>query len=163
MTPAGLIEKYRLQPHPEGGWYREIHRSGRSVGTPSGYPGDRTALTVIYFLLVAGDFSAFHRVRSEEVWVHLAGAPLQLVVIENDEPQINLLSSAEEPGAPVAVVPPGEFQAARTLGQYTLVTCLVAPGFDFADFEMPSRENLLHLFPRHEALVNQFSRSPAIP
>ena len=146
MKTDELIEQYRLQPHPEGGWYREVHRSERSVGVPAGYPGERSALTIIYFLLAAGDFSAFHRVRSEEVWIHLAGAPLELVVLD-DEPLIHLLARAGEAGEPLAVVPPDALQAARTLGAFTLVTCLVAPGFDFADFVIPSREELLPAIP----------------
>jgi predicted cupin superfamily sugar epimerase len=157
LTAEQLILKYALKPHPEGGWYREVYRSSRSVGTPAGYPGERSPLTVIYFLLAAGDFSAFHRVRSEEAWVHLAGAPLELVVLE-EEALVHLLGRPGETEEPLAVVPPEALQAARTLGDFTLVSCLVAPGFDFADFEIPSREDLLRRYPRHEALIRRFTR-----
>ncbi len=152
-----LIDRYDLQPHPEGGWYREVHRSTRSLGHLPGYPGERTALTAIYFLLAAGDFSAFHRVRSEEVWVHLAGDSLELVLLDQ-EPRLLTLAAPGEEGEPLLVVPPGVLQAARPLGTFTLVTCLVAPGFDFADFELPTREELEGLFPRHVELVRRFTR-----
>ncbi len=157
-----LIDRYALQPHPEGGWYREVHRSPRSLGLLPGYPGERTALTAIYFLLAAGDFSAFHRVRSEELWVHLAGDPLELVLLDG-EPRLLTLAPAGGDGEPLLVVPPGILQAARPLGTFTLVTCLVAPGFDFADFEIPTRAELEALFPRHAELVRTFTRSHPHP
>ena len=157
MTADQLIERHHLQPHPEGGWYREIHRSPLSVGMPAGFPGERMALTAIYFLLASGDFSAFHRVRGEEVWVFLAGAPLQLVVLDG-APRCHTLAPAGDVGEPLAVVPPGALQAARTLGEFTLVSCLVAPGFDFADFAIPPREELVAAYPQHESLVRRFTR-----
>jgi uncharacterized protein len=162
MTAESLIARYRLQPHPEGGWYREVHRSTRSLGFLPGYAGERVALTAIYFLLAEGEFSAFHRVRSEEAWVHLAGAPLMLVLLE-EEPRFITLGPAGREGEPIAVVPGGVLQAASSLGEFTLVSCLVAPGFDFADFEIPPREGLLRAHPRHEPLVRRFTRaaSPA--
>ena len=156
MTADDYIGLYRLQRHPEGGWYREVHRSAVSLGLLAGYSGERTALTAIYFLLAAGDFSAFHRVRSEEAWVHLAGAPLELVLLE-EEPRIVPLSPAGY-GEPLAVVPPGMLQAACSLGEFTIVSCLVAPGFDFADFTIPTRDELLRAYPQHEALVRRFTR-----
>jgi len=156
MTADELIERYRLQRHPEGGWYREVHRSSHLLGRPVGYPGERAALTAIYFLLSAGDFSAFHRVRSEEAWVHLAGAPLELTLLE-DEPRFLMLAPPGY-GEPLHVVPPNVLQAARTLGEYTLAACLVAPGFDFADFAIPPREELERTFPRYCDLVRRFTR-----
>ena len=156
MTGAEYIDRYRLRPHPEGGWYREVHRSEHLLGPLPGYSGERTALTAIYFLLARDDFSAFHRVRSEEAWVHLAGAPLELVLLAEDT-RIVPLAPADY-GEPLTVVPPDTLQAARTLGEYTLVACLVAPGFDFSDFELPSRDDLLMAYPQHEALVRRFTR-----
>ncbi len=152
-----IIDRYDLQPHPEGGWYREVHRSPSSLGLLPGYTGERTALTVIYFLLAGDDFSAFHRVRSEEVWVHLAGDPLELVLLD-EEPRLLTLSPPGGDGEPLLVVPPGVLQAARPLGAFTFVTCLVAPGFDFADFELPARAELESLFPHQVELVRRFTR-----
>jgi uncharacterized protein len=152
----GVIERYQLKPHPEGGWYREVHRSAHVLGSLAGYPGERAALTAIYFLLSAGDFSAFHRVRSEEAWVHLAGAPLELTLL-GEEPRFLILSPAGC-GEPLHVVPPDMPQAARTLGTYTLAACLVAPGFDFSDFAILPRAELERDFPRHFDLVHRFTR-----
>lgn len=157
LTPRELISRYGLRPHPEGGHYREVHRSAAPLGAPEGYPGPRVALTAIYFLLAEGEFSAFHRVRSEEVWVHLAGAPLELVVLEK-APRVHRLTPAGGEGTPLAVVPPRALQAARSLGAWTLSTCFVAPGFDFEDFELPSRDELLRAHRAHAALIRRFTR-----
>ncbi len=153
----GLIETYRLAPHPEGGWFREFHRSGRSVGPLPGFPGTRPAVTAIYFLLTRETFSAFHRLRSEEIWVHLAGAPLSLVLLGPGACRLRLASAADG-GPPAIVVPPGALQAARTGGAYALVACVVAPGFEFADFEVPAREALLREFPEHAELIRGLTR-----
>ena len=156
-TSAGeLINRYKLAPHPEGGWYREFHRSDVSVGTLPGYSGQRTSLTAIYFLLAKGEFSAFHRVLGEEVWVHLAGDPLELVLLDK-EPRFITLAPAGS-GEPVAVVPPNVLQAARTGSRYALVGCTVAPGFDFTDFSMPSREELLREYPGSGEVIRRFTR-----
>lgn len=152
-----MIQRYGLRPHPEGGYYREVHRSSRSIGIPPGYPAERTALTAIYFLLGQDECSAFHRVRGEEAWIHLAGSALELVVLDR-APRIHLLTAAGGDGMPLVIVPPGVLQAARSLGDWTLVTCLVAPGFDFADFEMPPREALLKSHPAHADLIRRFTR-----
>ena len=156
MTADDYIGLYQLQRHPEGGWYREVHRSAVSLGLLAGYPGERTALTAIYFLLAAGDFSAFHRVRSEEAWVHLAGAPLELVLL-GEESRIIPLAQAGY-GEPLAVVPRDVLQAARSLGDFTFAACLVAPAFDFADFELPTRAELEKVYPRQAELVRRFTR-----
>ncbi len=154
-----LIEAYGLAPHPEGGWFREFHRSGRSVGPLPGFPGSRPAVTAIYFLLTRETFSAFHRLRSEEIWFHLAGAPVTLVVL-GPEPKTFRVASAADGGPPAHVVPARALQAARTDGDYALVACVVAPGFDFADFEIPGREALLREFPEHAALIRGLTRGP---
>jgi len=152
-----LIARFGLKPHPEGGWFAEVHRSRCSVGTPAGYPGERVALTAIYFLLKEGEFSAFHTVTGEEVWIHLAGAPLELVQLD-PEPRTLCLSAAGEKGEPLIVVPPGGHQAARSLGSFTLTSCLVAPGFDFDDFRMPRAAELLVRYPNAQALIARFTR-----
>ncbi|HEY5973755.1 MAG TPA: cupin domain-containing protein, partial [Geobacteraceae bacterium] len=109
-------------------------------------------------LLEQDDFSALHRVRGEEAWLHLAGAPLELVLLGNG-PERSLLTAPGGGGVPLLVVPPGVLQAARSLGEFTLVSCLVAPGFDFVDFSLPSRQELLLAYPQFEGLIREFTRS----
>lgn len=152
-----LIETYGLEPHPEGGWYREFHRSGRSLGPLPGFPGTRPAVTAIYFLLTRETFSAFHRLRSEEIWIHLAGAPLTVVLLGPGARTVRVASAADG-GPPALVVPAGALQAARTGGAYALAACVVAPGFDYADFEIPGREALLREFPEHAELIGGLTR-----
>lgn len=152
-----IISAYGLTRHPEGGWHREYHRSPRTFSGLPGYAGPRTALTAIYFLLARGDFSAFHRLRSEEAWVHLAGAPLEIVLL-SVEPEMKTIASVADGGPPAAVVPAGALQAARPLGPYALVTCLVAPGFEYDDFDLPSRGELIAAYPAHAALIRELTR-----
>jgi len=131
-----LIRALDLQPHPEGGYYREIFRSPHRVSPRDGRP-DRSALTTIHFLLTRGQHSRWHRVASDEVWHFLAGDPLQLCWIEGEEQaRVVTLGESELDGPFVEVVPAGCWQAARTMGAFSLVGCTVGPGFEFADFEM---------------------------
>ena len=134
-----LIRTLGLKPHPEGGYYGETWRSPLEV-TPSDGRGTRTALTTIYFLLPAGAISRWHRVRSDEVWMYVEGAPLELFTIPSTERQLESvrLGHLASNQKPVHCVPAGWWQAARSTGDYTLVSCVVGPGFEFADFEMLS-------------------------
>ncbi len=132
---AALIRELELRPHPEGGYFREIFRSPERVQPLDGRP-PRAALTTIHFLLVAGQHSRWHRVRSDEVWHFYEGEPLDLFWTVGDEVHHATLG----PGLPgtrsVAVVPAGCWQAALPAGSHALVGCTVGPGFDFEDFEM---------------------------
>ncbi|MGW2664386.1 cupin domain-containing protein [Nocardia tengchongensis] len=128
-----LAAELDLQPHPEGGWYRETWRSEVEF-TPPDYPGPRASATAIYFLLLPGERSAPHTVTSDEIWFWHRGGPL-LLNIGGEE--IVLGPDAERGQRPQAVVPGGVSQAARPAGDdYVLVSCVVAPGFDFADFRL---------------------------
>lgn len=129
MTAAEIIALLDLKPHPEGGHYRETFRDphqvdGRSVGT------------AIYFLLAAGEASHWHRVDAVEIWHFHAGAPLELKIFDQAEQRIVLGADLTAGQRPQGVVPKGAWQAARSLGDWTLVGCTVSPGFDFAGFEM---------------------------
>jgi predicted cupin superfamily sugar epimerase len=125
-----LVRTLGLAPHPEGGHYREVFRSTVQVATPR---GPRAALTTIDFLLAAGEFSAWHRVRADEVWHLLEGGPLRLWVVPADLGRIDAFElGAAHP--PRLVVPAGDWQAAEPLGDFAYVGATVAPGFDFADF-----------------------------
>jgi uncharacterized protein len=135
--PTELISLLQLQPHPEGGWYREVYRAAATV-VPDDSRLPRSALTVIYFLLERSQFSAWHVVASDECWQYCEGDPLELLMFDpgnNQRERIELGPIAASRRS-VSVVPPNVWQAARSLGEYTLVQCAVGPGFDFADFQM---------------------------
>jgi predicted cupin superfamily sugar epimerase len=139
MTPTGraadLIACLQLQPHPEGGYYREIFRSAHAV-TPQDSRGPRSALTTIHFLLVRSQFSAWHRVASDEVWHLLEGGPLRLHLMAPSLDRIESvdLAPAGPTQGPVFTVPAGWWQAAEPLDELALCGATVGPGFDFADF-----------------------------
>jgi uncharacterized protein len=124
-----LIGRLALQPHPEGGWYREIYRSPTRVETAR---GSRSALTTIHYLLERNQLSRWHVVQADELWHFYAGAPLEL--LEYD-PASRKFSRHELSAASVGIIPAGVWQAARSLGDYSLVGCTVGPGFEFADFQ----------------------------
>jgi predicted cupin superfamily sugar epimerase len=136
-----LIEQLQLQPHPEGGWYREVFRSSGQVTPQDGRPA-RSALTSIYFLLEAAQHSRLHRVLSDEVWVHLEGAALDLWTWDATGGRLHHapLGPVSPKTTPQHVVAAGLWQAARPHANdaagYTLVACMVGPGFDFSDFRM---------------------------
>jgi len=155
-----VIQRLGLAPHPEGGFFRETFRAPAVVAAPFG-PVARAASTAIYFLLRAGDFSAFHSVQSDEVWHHYLGATLELHTIDaQGEPQrIELGSNLMNGELPQWVVPANSLQGARIIGDgFGLFGCTVAPGFDFADFSMPSRSELLARFPELAHLIESFTR-----
>ena len=134
-----LIDRYQLQPHPEGGWYRELHRSHTVVTRADG--SERSGFTAILFLLEAGNASAWHRVHgADESWHFIAGAPVELQLrsdhASQSQPQLLGFSVERAELQPLVVVPAGWWQAARSLGAWSLVSCCVGPGFDFADFEI---------------------------
>jgi len=153
-----VITQLGLQPHPEGGYYAETFRSLESVMLSDGR--QRSASTAIYFLLPEGAFSALHRVAANECWHHYGGAPLELVMIspKGSLERVILGPDLNAGQRPQQVVLSGWWQAARPLdGGSSLAGCTVAPGFDFADFEMLSRLVLLELFPSHAAVILEFT------
>jgi predicted cupin superfamily sugar epimerase len=130
---AALVERLGLAPHPEGGWYREVHRATERISTPR---GERSALTTIYYLLEHQQLSRWHVVASDEIWHFYAGAPLELLTYapETCALQRHVLATPVGAQMPVGIVPAGVWQAARSTGAWSLVGCNVGPGFDFADF-----------------------------
>jgi predicted cupin superfamily sugar epimerase len=130
-----------LSPHPEGGWYRETWRSPVEF-TPAGYPAERAAATGIYFLLAPGERSRWHRVRSDEVWLWHSGGPLTLRFggtgeAPHLEHELTLGAELAEGERPQVLIPGGVWQSAEPASaQEVLVSCIVAPGFDFADFTL---------------------------
>ena len=131
MTAGEVVRLLDLQPHPEGGFYRETFRAPADGGR-------RAASTAVYYLLREGEVSAWHRVDADEVWHWYAGAPLELTTSEGgrDRSTVRLGTDLAAGERPQAVVPPGVWQTARSLGAWTLVGCTVAPAFEFSGFEM---------------------------
>jgi uncharacterized protein len=136
MHARQLIRQLCLKAHPEGGWYRELYRSTTRVAGPQ---GERCALTGIYYLLERHQASRWHVVGSDETWSFYDGAPLEVYAYDPASQVLtrHLLDRLGE-REPVATVPAGVWQAARTLGDYSLAGCHVAPGFEFADFRFVS-------------------------
>ncbi|GJL96784.1 MAG: cupin [Hyphobacterium sp.] len=131
MTAAEMIAALDLAPHPEGGWFREVFRDGSQTS-------GRAHSTAIYFLLEVGQISHWHRVDAVEVWHWYAGAPLRLDIAGSDDSirSLTLSSDLTDGHRPVGIVPEQAWQSARSLGEWTLVGCTVAPGFEFSGFEL---------------------------
>ncbi|MET0969477.1 MAG: cupin domain-containing protein [Tardiphaga sp.] len=134
-TAAEIIAKLALQPHPEGGYYRETFRD-----TATDDRG-RAASTAIYFLLEAGQRSHWHRIDAVEIWHYHAGAPLVLEIADDrGRRSVTLGADVLAGELPQGIVPPHAWQAAKSTGDWTLVSCTVAPGFDFATFELAAKD-----------------------
>lgn len=161
-----LVARLGLVPHPEGGFYRETYRSPLRVAhpaVPSATDSTRAAGTAIEWLLPAGEFSAFHRVRwTDEVYHLYAGDAIELHLIHLDRRyERRVLTTDLDTGVPTTTVAAGCWQAFRLVagGRWAFGGCTVAPGFDFADFELPTTAQLLESFPEHEAIIRQLTRS----
>ncbi len=131
MDADQVIQCYRLEPHPEGGHYRETFRAP----APN---GGRGAVSAIYYLLRADETSAWHRIDAIEIWHHYAGAPLRLSLCADGMTVTERLLGTGDAAEPQAVVPVGCWQSAVSLGEWTLVGCTVAPAFEFSGFELAS-------------------------
>lgn len=162
-----LVEKLSLKTHPEGGFYNETYRSAESLpasALPERFTGERQFSTAIYYLLEAGHFSAFHRIRSDEVWHLYHGGPIEIFELDPEGTLHTHVLRGEPLGEACfqAVVPAGRWFAARPVAgaAYVLVGCTVSPGFDFADFEMADRAAMIAAFPQHEALITELTYDP---
>ena len=161
MKPAShWVEKYAMQPHPEGGFFAETYRASETIphaALPQRFSGERNLSTAIYFLLENHHFSAFHRIQSDEVWHFYAGESLNIFVIHGDNRLeiIRLGQNSDSGEVFQAVVPAGAWFGSKPAANsaYSLVGCTVSPGFDFADFEMASRSELLKLYPQHAETI----------
>lgn len=149
------VEKLEMLPHPEGGFYKETYRSEESI------PGtNRQLMTGIYFLLTSDNVSRFHRIKSDEMWFYHAGSPLIVHTLdENGHTQNHVGLDFEAGQQPQFLVPKYTIFGSSVLleDSYSLVSCVVAPGFDFADFELFSKEELLPLFPAHKAIIERLT------
>ncbi|NES87873.1 cupin domain-containing protein [Okeania sp. SIO2B9] len=159
------IEKLGLTKHPEGGYYKETYRCEEKIAQenlPKRFEGDRSVATAIYFLLEGTDFSALHRLESDELWHFYAGTSLTVHVIEesgNYYP-INLGDNFEEGEVFQALVKAGSWfgSTVNDAQSYALVDCTVHPGFDFNDFELAKQEELTKLYPQHQSLIEKMTR-----
>lgn len=165
-TAAELVSRLHLTRHPEGGWFRESYRSTESIpaeALPERFAGRRSYSTSIYFLLERGEVSALHRIKSDELWHFYAGSPLTVQVITPSGAHLELQLGGDLAAGESfqAMVPQGCWFGAELsgAGDYALVGCTVAPGFDFADFEMAGRKELLHRYPAHAALIERLTRN----
>ncbi len=159
-----IIENLRLEAHPEGGWYRQTWQSANMLPSNAipDHGSSRPCSTSIYFLLTSDNFSAFHRIKSDEIWYHHAGDPLEIIILdENRVPELLMIGSAQQGKEPQAVAPAGKWFASRVLegGEWALVGCAVAPGFDFSDFALAERQELLRRWPVHEKLILSLTRT----
>ncbi len=143
-TAAELVKQLDLQPHPEGGWYKEIYRSPNNIESNS---KQRSVLTGIYFLLEENKMSRWHVVDADEVWHFYEGDALELFVASPDFSEVKTirLDEISNGAAPVYVVPKGWWQAARSTGRFTLVGCNVAPGFEFSGFRFANNAECAHV------------------
>jgi predicted cupin superfamily sugar epimerase len=131
LSAADIITRLGLRPHPEGGHYRETFRDGRVDGN------GRSVATAIYFLLARGERSHWHRIDAVEIWHHYAGSALILEIADDQgQRSVRLGPDVAAGERPQAIVPAHAWQAAQSTGDWTLVGCTVAPGFDFSSFEL---------------------------
>jgi uncharacterized protein len=160
-TAREWIERLALVPHPEGGWYRETYRSAERVeaaSLPARFGGARVLSTTIYYLLCAGERSALHRIKSDEVWHHYAGDAVTLWVL--DTPGVARELRLGGDGEPQVTIPAGAWYGARGGGGgsgYALMGGTVAPGFEFDDFELADRATLLAGWPTHRAIIEDLT------
>lgn len=165
-TKALRIQELDLQAHPEGGYFKETYRSSEKIGKESlagTYSGDRNVATCIYFLLDSDSFSALHRIKQDEIWHFYEGSSLEIheIDLEGNYSCTQVGIDFQKGERPQYVVPAGHWFGATVLEKdsYSLVGCTVAPGFDFDDFEMAERSQLLQQFPQHETIIKRLTRS----
>jgi hypothetical protein len=150
-----LIDKYNLVPHPEGGYYAVVYESKRAVRSPV-VNKERKAITHIYFLLLKGQVSLFHKVAHDEIWNFYEGDPVKLIKYNGSTVEEDIIGSGCSDY--VSIVEGGDYQAAESTGDYSLVGCSVAPGFEFEDFsllrdDLETKEKLLRKFPDYRKFV----------
>lgn len=165
MKAKDYIEHLQLLPHPEGGYYKETYRSDWMISesiAEKGFTGDRSLVTAIYFLIEKDNFSALHRIKSDEIWHFYAGDPLEVIEISGEGELIctkigNNILNGEQPQYTVKA---GRWFGSRVLkgGAFSLVGCTVAPGFDFRDFEMGDRGKLVSDFQEYWEIIGEMTR-----
>ena len=169
MTAETWIEKLQLIPHPEGGFYKETYRSSSLMpaNTFNDFPSSRNVSTAIYFLIPSDKFSAFHKIKSDELWFHHAGSSLLIHYFDSsNQIQTNKLGNdLENDEFPQAIVPANSWFGSEVekSNSYSLVSCVVAPGFDFTDFELANREALILKYPNDKELITRLTYASIAP
>ncbi|MDT0644098.1 cupin domain-containing protein [Zunongwangia sp. F363] len=160
-----IIRKLDLQPHPEGGYFRETYRSKEAIEEASlpGFENKRNFSTCIYFLLTSDTFSAFHKIKQDEIWHFYDGSPIRLHTISEEGRHAEVIIGKDfaKGQVPQYVVPGGHWFGATVAGENTLalVGCTVSPGFDFKDFTLAERQQLQEKFPQHTGLIAELTHS----
>ncbi len=162
-SPQYYIEKLGLSTHPEGGYFKEVYRSQEfCLKLPARYPGPRNFSTSIYYLLKGHQFSAFHRIKSDELWHFYDGCRLNIYILDKGGHLVieRLGKDLEKDEKPQLVIPGGKWFAAQPEEPtgFSLVGCTVAPGFDFSDFEMGMQEELVEKYPGYQELITRFTK-----
>ena len=165
MIVRDLIEKLSLLPHPEGGYFRETYRSTLNIPAESlseGISDERSLATCIYYLLTHDDFSAFHRIKSDETWHHYSGEALTIYIIDIEGVlrTVTLGNDIQAGQIPQCTIPAGCWFAAqlKNCSGYCLVGCTVYPGFDFRDFEMAQKEELIQRYPHNKEVIQLLTK-----
>jgi predicted cupin superfamily sugar epimerase len=157
MNAAYWIEQLTLLPHPEGGYYKETYRCAEELSIP-GLEGKRNISTAIYFLLEGNNRSHFHRIQSDELWFFHEGTALEIFILREEKIEVLVLGKNMVEGETLQVIiPAGVWFGARLKDQkeFALVSCTVAPGFDFRDFELGQKKELVKLFPQHQVIIEE--------
>lgn len=159
------IEQLKMEPHPEGGFYKETYRSDFYASAESlkqSHNAERRCSSLIYYLLTSNDFSQFHRLKSDEIWLYHKGGPLKIYVLDNKTglKVLKLGSNPEQHEMLQIVIPANKWFAAEVdrESDFSLVSCMVSPGFVYEDFELADRIKLSNLFPGYKKLIEKLTR-----
>ncbi len=166
MKSNDWISRLDLLPHPEGGYFKEIYRAEGIISQPNlpmRYNGGRSYSTSIYYLLESNNFSSLHRLNSDEQWFHIDGSALTIhsILPDGSYTQHHIGKNLDKSESPYAVVPRGCWFGGTVdeKNSFSLVGCIVAPGFDFDDFELAQRGDLLMQYPQHKSLIEKLTRT----
>lgn len=154
---AKLVKKLELEKHSEGGYFKQTYRSETIVNI-EGYDGQRNISTAIYYMLIGEQFSAFHRIKSDEIWHYYAGGSITLYAIDN-EGKLSKIKIGKS-GRPQAIIKAGTWFAAAldSRRSYCLLGCTVSPGFDYRDWELGRRDDLARMYPKHKQLICRYAK-----
>lgn len=163
QTALELIKLLDLKKHPEGGYYKRIYESKDFVFAPERFQDQRLTVTSIYYLLEGNDFSAFHRIQSDEIWNFYLGSSLTLHIIDEQGALLKIIlgNLTIDKNAVFQITIPGNRWFAAEVNNpssFSLIGCVVAPGFDFKDFELANYDTLIKQYPQHATLIKKFTR-----